>query len=109
MLEHITVSYGIPLAYIALGIGVLGMIAFPIIQMAKDLKKAITTFVAIGILAVVFFICYFLSANEPFTIGDIHIAGGQMKFVEAGIYLTYILLTGAVIAILYSSVSRYFK
>ena len=109
MLEHIAVSYGMPLAYIALGIAALGAIAFPIIQMVKDLKKAITTFVAIGIILVIFFVCYALSANEPFTIGDIHVAAAQMKFIEAGIYMFYMLLAASVLAILYSSVSRYFK
>ena len=109
MLEHITVSYGIPLAYIALGIAVLGVLVFPVIQMFQDLKKAVTTFMAIGILIVVFMVCYFLSANEPFSIGDIHVVAGQMRFIEAGIFLTYILLGGSVLAILYSSASRYFK
>ena len=109
MLEHITVSYGIPLAYIALGIALLGVIVFPVIQMFRDLKKAVTTFASIGILVVVFLGCYLLSANEPFSIGDIHVAAGQMRFVEAGIYLTYMLLGGSLLAILYSTASRYFK
>jgi len=109
MLEHITVSYGIPLAYIVLGIAFLGVIIFPLIQMFQDLKKAISTFVAIGILVVVFFVCYLLSTNEAFSIGEINVSAGQMRFIEAGIYLIYLLLAGALVAILYSSVSRYFK
>jgi len=109
MLEHITVSYGIPLAYIAFGLAALGAVVFPIIQMLKDLKKAITTFVAIGILVVVFFVCYLLSANEPFTKGDVYVAAGQMRYIEAGIIMFYMLLGGSILAIIYSSVSRYFK
>lgn len=109
MLEHITITFGIPLAYIALGIAVLGVVVFPLLQMFQDLKKAISTFVAIGILLVVFFACYFLSANEALSIGEVHVASGQMRFIEAGIFLTYLLLVGALLAILYSSVSRYFK
>jgi len=109
MLEHIAVSYGMPLAYIALGIAALGAIAFPIIQMVKDLKKAITTFVAIGIILVLFLICYALSANEPFTVGDISVSAAQMKFIGAGLNMFYTLLVASVLAILYSSVSHYFK
>ena len=109
MWEHIFVSYGIPLAYIALGVAALGTILFPIIQMVKDLKKAVTTFIAIGIMVVVFLGCYALSANEAHTVGDAHVAAAQMRWVEAGIIMFYVLLIGATVAILYSSVSRYFK
>ena len=109
MLEHIAVSYGIPLAYIGLGIAALGAIVFPIIQMFQDFKKAGITFLAVGLLAVVFIVCYVLSANEPFTIGEIHVEAGQMRFVEAGIIMVYLLMAASLIAILYSSVSRYFK
>ena len=108
-MEDFLISYIIPLAYIALGLAALGAVAFPIIQMFKDLKKAITTFVAIGILVVVFFVCYSLSANEPFTKGDTYVAAGQMRYIEAGIIMFYMLLGGSILAILYSSVSRYFK
>ena len=109
MLEQICVSFGIPLAYIALGIAALGAILFPVIEMFKDLKKAITTFVSIGIIIVIFLVCYFLSANEPFSIGVFHVPAGQMRFIEAGINMFYMLLAGSVLAILYSTFSRYFK
>ena len=109
MLEHIMVSYGIPLAYLALGVAALGAVVFPIIQMVQDLKKAVTAFVAIGIILVVFLGCYALSANEPFSIGEINVAAGQMRFIEAGIYLFYLLLAGSVLAILITPLSRYLK
>ena len=108
-MEELIVTYVIPVAYIALGLAALGAIVFPLIQMFGDLKKAVRTFAALGILLVVFFACYYLSANEPFTIGEIHIPAGQMRLIEAGIHLFYLLLAGSVVAILYSSVSRYFK
>ena len=108
-MEDFLISYIIPLAYIALGIAALGAIAFPLIQMFSDLKKAITTFVAIGILLVIFLVCYALSANEAFTVKDTTIPAGQMRFIEAAIYMFYLLLVGSGLAILYSSVSRYFK
>ena len=109
MLENITVSYGIPLAYIVFGVAAVGVMIFPIIQMMQDLKKAITTFAAIGIMVVIFFVCYFLSTGEAYSVGDIHVTAGQMKWVEAGIFMIYLLLAGTAITILYSSVSRYFK
>ncbi len=103
------VSFGIPLAYVALGIAIIAALAFPFIQMFQDLKKAKSAFFGIGALIVLFIICYVLAANEPFSIGDINISAGQMRTIEAGIYLFYFTLVGSIIAILYSTVSRYFK
>ena len=109
MLEQITVNFGIPLAYIVFGIALLGMIVFPVLQMVQDFKKALSAFVAIGIILVVFFLCYALAANEPFTVQDINVAAGKMRFFEAGIFLIYLLFCGAFLAILVAPLSRYLK
>ena len=109
MFEHIIVSFGIPLAYIGLGIGVLSAILFPVIQMFQDFKKAKTALIGVGAVAALFVICYLISDYQDFTKGDTYISAGQMRFIEAGIYLFYILLIGTGAAILYSTVSRYFK
>ena len=109
MLETIALNYVIPLAYISFGVAALGAIVFPLVQMFQDLKKAITAFVAIGIIIVIFFVCYAFAAAEPHVVGDQSATAGQMKFLEAGIFLTYALFAGTFVAIIYSSVSRYFK
>ena len=109
MLEQITVSYGIPLAYIGLGIAAVSVIVFPVIQMIQDLKKAARALTGIGIIAVLFVICFLLADKKDFSIGEIHVAASQMQFVEASIYMVYILLFASVLAILLTPVSRYFK
>ena len=109
MLEQIAVSYGIPLAYIVFGVAALGAVAFPVLQMIQDLKKALTMLVATGIIVVIFIVCYALSSNEPHRVGDAQATAAQMRWVEAGMFMFYLLLAGSTIAILYSSVSRYFK
>lgn len=98
-------SFGIPLAYVALGVAALGAIIFPLVYMFKDLKKAKAALMGIGILIVVFVLCYVLS--KPEALGTA--TGGQMRVVEASLYVFYILLAGSIIAILYATVSRYFK
>jgi hypothetical protein len=108
-MENFIVSYIIPLAYLALGIAALGAVVFPVIQMLQDLKKAKTALIGVGAVVVLFVICYLLADNQPFTVKEISVTGGQMKMVEASIFTFYILLTGSIVAILYSSVSRYFK
>ena len=109
MLEQITVSYGIPLAYIALGIAAIGIIGFSVLQMVQDLKKAMIALVAIGILVVLFVVCFVLSANEPRSVGDTYVAAGQMRFVEAGIIMFYMQLAISAVAILYFTILRYFN
>jgi len=109
MLEQITVSYGIPLAYICLGIAAVSVIVFPVIQMFQDLRKASRAFAGIGIIAALFVVCFLLADKMDFSIGEIHVAASQMQFVEASIYMVYILLFASVLAILLTPVSRYFK
>ena len=107
-METFAISFIMPLAYIGLGVAALSAIAFPLIQMFQDLKKAKTTFIGIGAVVVLFLICYLLAGNQDFTVGEKALAGGQMKLVEASLYTFYCLLMIAVLSILYSSVSRYF-
>ena len=103
------VAFVIPLAYIALAIAAVGAVVFPLIQMVQDLKKAKSAFIGVGIIVVVFLICYFASDGTEFSIGSAHVSGGNMQMIEASLYTFYVLLVGSVVAILYSTVSRYFK
>ncbi len=103
------VTYGIYLAYFALVVATLAAIIFPLLQMFRDLTNAKTAFIGIGAVVVVFFLCYLLAGKEPLTIGEIVASGGQMKMVEASLYVFYILLASSILAILYSTISRYFK
>ena len=121
MLEYIMVTFGIPLVYIALLIAALCIIAFSVFQMVQDLKKARVALASIGILVVVFFLCYLLTADinaytnfvkdgaSFVTIKAIDLPFRQIQMVEASIFLFYILLLGSFLAIVYASVSRYFK
>jgi len=97
-----------PFAYICLGIAALAAVAFPVLQMVKDVKKAMTALIGVGAVAVLFFICWLLATKQEFVIGDIVVSAGQMRLVEASIFTFYSLLVVAVLGILYSSVSRYF-
>ncbi|MDR1172454.1 MAG: hypothetical protein LBL24_08385 [Bacteroidales bacterium] len=103
------VSFGIPLAYFALFVAVVAAIIFPCMQMAQDAKGAKSALVGIGALVVVFLLCYVASESKEFTIGSNQMTGGEMKLIEAGLYLFYVSLVGSILAILYSTVSRYFK
>lgn len=109
MLEYITTTFGIPLVYFLFVCAAASAIFFPAIQMFQNLKKARTALIGIGIIVILFSICYLLADRQEFTIGDITVAANQMKFIEASIYLVYILFTGTVLSMIFSSFSRYFK
>jgi len=109
MLEHITVSYGIPLVYLGLGIAALCAVVFPVIQMFQDLKNAKQAFIGVGAVALLFVVTYLLAHKQDFTINDIYVAAEKMKFIEASIYMVYTLLFGTLLAIVVSAVSGYFK
>ncbi len=108
MTDFIT-SFGIYLAYFALALAALAAIIFPLIQMLQDPKNAKTAFLGIGVVIVVFLLCYMLADKEPLAIGEASASAGQMKLVEASLYVFYIMLAGSILAILYSTISRYFK
>ena len=102
-------NFGIPLAYLALGIAILSAVAFPVIQMVTDFQKAKMAIAGVGVLLLVFLLSYMLAGSQPLTTNYVTISGEQMKIVEAGLYMVYILFVVSAIAILASSVSRYFK
>ncbi|MDR3095330.1 MAG: hypothetical protein LBU62_11955 [Bacteroidales bacterium] len=108
-MEDIITLFGLPLAYIALVLAAIGSIGFPLYFMLKDLKKAKTALIGVGALLAIFLICFLFAGGEAATVGNIEISGGQMKWINAGIFAVYITGAGAILAIIYTSVARYFK
>jgi len=107
------VDYLMIFAYIIFCVTLLSALVFAVLPIFQDFKKAIP--VLIGIVGAVAFylVCYFLSSGEPMTIttgtGTQTISSGVMKFVEANMFMTYFTVVIALLAIIYSSVSSYFK
>ncbi|MDR1673265.1 MAG: hypothetical protein LBS09_07405 [Bacteroidales bacterium] len=105
------VSFGLPLAYIAFFIPAIAAIAFPLIFLFQDIKKAKSALIGIGALIVVFVICYVLADSTPYDAGGAIgiVTSGEMKMINASLLGVYILGAGSILAIAYASVSRYFK
>ena len=112
-MEDIIVDYGLIFTYIVFGIGVLSAFVFPAIQLFQNLKKALTALAGVCGLVLLYLLFYMLASSEAFTIstgtGDTTISAGVMKFVEANLFMTYAIFAFSVLAIVYSSVSNYFK
>jgi hypothetical protein len=85
---------------------------FPIIQLLTNLKSAKGgLFILLGV-AVLIFIAYTLASNEVLSIpgytGTDNVPG-TLKIAGTGLFTTYILAGLAVLSILYSEISTYFK
>jgi len=50
-----------------------------------------------------------LASSESFTVAETTVEASKMRIIEGAMYMFYMLLAISLIAILYSSVSRFFK
>ena len=107
------VDYQILFAYIMFGIALFSALVFAAVPLFRDFKKALTTLISVGGVALFYIVCYMLTSGDPFTYstgsGDFTISGGVMKFVEANLFMTYVTFAISILAIVYSSISTYFK
>jgi len=108
-LSDFIVEYGIFATYIFLGVGILLALIFPAIQMVREFKKALKTLIGVGALILVFMLCYWMSTGEAVTISGISVSAGVMQIVEACLYLAYLMMAVAILAIVLTSFARYLK
>ncbi len=87
-------------------------LVFPIASMVTNPKSGLKTLLSLGILALILFISYQLADDTtlrlPGYTGDDNVAE-RLKLTGMGIYTMYIMLGGAVLALLYSTASRLFR
>ncbi|GHT21849.1 hypothetical protein FACS189430_02620 [Bacteroidia bacterium] len=102
-------SFGLPLAYIAFVAAAIGSIAFPLYFMLKDLKKAKTALIGVGVLFVVFLLCFLFADGTATTVNGTEVTASQMKWINAGLFAVYATALGSILAIIYSSIARFFK
>jgi membrane protease YdiL (CAAX protease family) len=95
--------------YTLLGAAALVSIVFPIAIMAKNPKKAKTALFGVIGLLVIFGIGYAMAGSETYQLGEVTIDAGASRRSEAGIIAFYILIIGAIGAIIYSEVAKAFK
>jgi hypothetical protein len=101
--------------YVLIVIGASVAILAGLFQMFTNKKAAKRGLISVGFMGVVVLISYLIASPEmPQFIGiDKFIANGltenTVKWVDAGLYATYILFGLAVLAIAFSSVSKMFK
>ena len=107
------VDYLMFFAYAIFCVTLISALVFAVLPLFRNVKKAIPALIGIVGAAAFYFICYLLSSGEPFTIttgtGVETTSGAVMRFVEANMFMTYIAVLAALLAILFTSVANYFK
>ena len=98
--------------YFMVAVAVFVTLIFPIAHMVTNPKSGLKTLISLAVLALVFFIGYQLAddtiMNIPGYDGPDNIPS-RLKLSGMAIYAMYIMLGGALVAMLYSSVSRLFR
>ncbi|PCH97056.1 MAG: hypothetical protein COB85_03025 [Bacteroidetes bacterium] len=106
------IDHGILLVwtYFLVGIASIASIVFPIIYVVQNPKGAKDMLISVGGIAVIFGISYGLASGE---LTDVFIREGVdegiSRLVGMGIIGSYLLLAGAVGAIIFSSISKMIK
>ena len=105
--ENLLLNWG----YILLGVTILFTLIAAVSNMLLNPKGSLKILLILAIMVVVAIVSYFLSTNE-FTeaqLAEMDITETTSKLVGAGLFFTYFLAAVAILAIIYSAVSRMFK
>lgn len=101
-------NYGIIICYILFAVAALAAVVFPVLQLVQNPKNAKGALVGIGALVVVLGISYVLASDvNPTKIEDL--SAETVKRVGTGLYAFYILAAVAIVATVYSEVSKLLK
>lgn len=96
--------------YLLIVIAAVLAIVFPVIFMIRNPKGLKKALVGIGAMALVFLIAYLIASDEVLPKYEKYgIDPSIAKRVGMGLIATYLLGLGAILAIVYSAVSRFFK
>jgi len=102
--------------YLLLGVGAVAILIFSMIQTFSSIETAKNSLIPIVALLVVFLIAYMMSSSEipqfygaQKLIEDGTLTPNVSKLVDTGLYSVYIMAIGSVIALVYSSLARFWK
>lgn len=109
-MSDVTVNILLIITYILLGIGALGAIIFPIVNMLGDLQKAKRTLVSAGGIGVVFLLSYMLSGNEVLeSYVKYNVTETSSQMIGAVLIMMYIMGAGAILLAVLGEIYKAFK
>jgi len=102
--------------YLLLGIGAAAILIYSLIQTFSSVETTKKSLIPVGALLVVFLLAYMMSSSAiPQFYGaqkmveEGTLTPGVSKMVDTGLYSVYIMATISIIALVYSSVARFWK
>ncbi len=109
--ENTVVSVMMRWAYVLLGATAVIAIVSPIFGFVQQPKNAVKLLISLGIVAVIAVISYSIAGNtfSEARLLDLNATAETSKLVGMGLLFTYITASIAILAILFSSFSKFFK
>lgn len=107
-------DYALGWAYILLAIAALAAVLFPLITIVTDIKAILRLLAVLAGAAVLVIVSYFVFASDA-TINILGYTGTDnsdpvtLKWIDTGLFSTYIIFGLALLSILYSEVANLFK
>ena len=104
------INIGLVLAYVLLGLSALGVIFFSIYQLIVNFKKAKGALIGIIALVAVFLIGYAMASSELYLDVAIPVTSETVsRIIGGGIHATFLFIGLAIIATIYTEVSKLFR
>lgn len=100
----------IPLSYVLVGFAMIVAIVLPLIYtVTQDPKALVKIAISLGVLVVVFFICYAFADNTPVKTTDVEMGESGSKYIGGVLIMTYVMIAVAFVGAIFGEVSRSFK
>ena len=96
--------------YVMMGLSIAAIVLFSIYAMAQNPKSAVKSLIGLAAILVLFGVAFALSSDVPVvTPTKTYSNSLGLKVADASLYATYILLVGAILAIIGGEVRNFFK
>lgn len=100
----------IPLSYVLVGFAMITAIVLPLIYtVTQDPKALVKIAISLGVLVVVFFICYAFADATPVKTPDEEMSAEGAKYIGGVLIMTYVMIAVAFVGAIFGEVSRSFK
>ncbi len=104
------IEIGLYLSYALLIITLLSIIIIPVYFTIVNFKKTKQGLIGVGVLAVVLLVAYLISpADQGLFYDTMKVGPSGSKIIGGGLFATYFVMIGLIVAILYAEVGKLIK
>ncbi len=106
-MNETVIDAAIIVTYILLGVAAIAAVVFPIFHLIMDFKKAKGALIGVVVLAAVLLFSYSISTNEVYE--GFNVSPSASQWIGGAIKSTFILIGMALIAAVYTEISKFFR